>query len=697
MAWRTLPPGSYSWAVSYVDRAGKTLSSNSRRFEVLAGAESIVLPSAASVVTATAAKARPRMLPAGSSFASIQSLAMAGELKTSYAAFLKRADTALPLAPRANPDPNQIGQKSISALTAAQANNSVTHTAEDERQDIEALAYVGRFKNDSRYTNAALTRLMSIAAWNPNGQTSESNQDQANRQVYLALAQGLDLLADKMTAEQTSLVVSALRTRLQQAMANFAGLDTYPYNSHLLTSMGFITEALLYSAGHPGFPEAKTWLATAYELWITNLTIWGGYDGGFGNSTAYGWYTLSSVPRQLATLKLVTGFDLSSWQAIAKWGDQYMAMTPAADGLRSPFGDDAEVLNQYSSNGFDGYRMLAGLTRNATQEWYWRQLASNVNTAYPLPPAHYMLLGLNATRPPPLAPSRNSFIFEDAGLVAIHSKTADPARSSIYFRSSALGSLNHSHADNNAFTLVSKGRDLLISAGYYPYYDSPHHLTVTRATRFKNALTFDGGIGQAEPTKAPSAPGRPVYAIEARGKLLNYFDDGVWAATTGDATLAYRGRDPSSLSWTPLLSNAIRSMAFNRQERVLVVYDWATSTSPRSWELNFQALNLPTVAGKTIKVVNGPASACIDVYGPNGNVSTSSGFPVAPENRMPDHHRAQFKVSAASTQLVSVTVIREDCRSVPVNVNFNASTASVVVNGGKALSFDQKRVDLYLP
>ncbi|WP_221439433.1 DUF4962 domain-containing protein [Roseateles oligotrophus] len=693
---RSLPAGRYAWNVSYVDRGGKTRTSDTRRFEVAAGSEKNTLPTPFAVVAAATAKAHPRLLPTGTGFGTIVTLATNGELKDSYAAFVKRAETALAQTTIYNPDAKFKGT-AASGLAGAQNGMLIVHAAEDERNAIEALAYVGKLKNDSRYTNAAVTRLLAMAAWDSNGVTSETNQDQANREVFLALAQGLDFLDGKLTTAQSATVTDALKIRLQQATSRFSALDTAPYNSHVLTAVAYATEALLYTAGNPSFPEAKTLLAQVYETWMTHIGIWGGADGGFGNGTAYGWYTLSSLPRQLAILKLCTGLNLANWQPIAKMGDQFMAMTPPTDGLRGAFGDDAEVLNNYTSNSFDGYRMLAGLTRDSAQEWYWRQSATNVQTKYALPPAHYMLLALDSSRPTPVKPSRNSFVFEDAGLVAMHSATADPLRSSLYFRSSSLGSFNHSHADNNAFTYVSKGKDLLISAGYYPYYESPHHALVGRATRFKNALTFDGGIGQAEPSKAPTAPGKPVFATEARGRITNYFDDGVWAATSGDASLAYRGRDPSALTWTPLLTNAIRSVAMNRSERVVLIYDWATSATPRKWELNFQSLAAPTLNATTINVSNGSAKACIDVYGPSGNISTASGFPIAPENGAPNHFRAIFKAGSASTQLASLTVIREDCRSVPVSVNVSGAVIKASINGGPAVSFDQKTVTMYAP
>jgi hypothetical protein len=694
MAWRSLPAGKYSWTASYVNKAGRTLTSESRRFEVVAGANKVIIPTATAVVAAATAKVRPRLLPAGVGFGSIVTLASNGEMKSSYAAFVKLADTALTQAVPPSPDaaPRSL---STNTLTAHQSSLRDMHTAEEQRDAIEALGYVGHLKNDTRYTKPAIDRLVALAGWDTNGLTSEANNDQANREIYVALAQGLDLLGDSLSAAQTDLVVDSLKTRLQQAQTKFPALDTLPYNSHLLGATGYITEALLYAVGHPKIPEAKKWLAQAYELWITNQGVWGGYDGGFGNGTAYGWYMLSKLPRQLAIFKLTTGLDLSNIPTFAKLGDQYMAMTPPMDGLRGAFGDDAEVLNNYTANSVDGYRMLAALTRNSAQEWYWRQVASNVTTKYALPAAQYMMLGVNPTRPTAVTPSLNSFAFEDAGLVAMHSKTADPLRSSVYFRSSSLGSFNHSHADNNAFTYVSRGKDLLISAGYYPYYESPHHTTVTRATRFKNALTFDGGIGQAEPSTAPTAPGKPIFAIAASGRVINYFDNGIWAATTGDATQAYRGRDPKTLTWTPLLTNAVRSIAMHRNERVVVIYDWATSIEKRRWELNFQAINPATVGGKTLKVSNGVATACIDVYGLSGNAPVlASGFPVKPENGAADQHRGQYSAATPSKELVAVTVIREDCRNVPVAVTFTGTSANVRINGGTAVVLDKRTAQI---
>ena len=224
---------------------------------------------------------------------------------------------------------------------------------------------------------------------------------------------------------------------------------------------------------------------------------------------------------------------------------------------------------------------------------------------------------------------------------------------------------------------------------------SPHHALVGRATRFKNALTIDGGIGQAEPNPTPTAPDKPLSSMDARGQLINFLDNGTWAVTSGDATLAYRGYDSATGKWTPFLDNAVRTVAYNRAERVAVIYDWATSNKARTWELNFQMLNAPTLNKSTLRAVAGDAEGCVDVYNAPGTFRVTKGFPIAPENGLPDEYQARYSVSSPSTSLVALTVIREDCRSVPVVVAVTAEIASVSIGGAEPLVMDRRTVTVH--
>jgi hypothetical protein len=693
LAETPLAPGNYTWTVSYRNKSGATITSASRRFNVSAASVGAVIPSSASIVELALRKPRPRALPAGASFAEIATLALRGEYATAFDAYMTAAG-GYRVEASPSPPPTLTRGDFANGVDYIKWMNDLSKIASKERNAIEYLGYAARFSGDSSYAVAGVARLLNLAAWPTRGATSEASQDQANRAIYEALALGLDLYSDNLTSNQTAAIVAALRDRLQQVIMKLPTLDASPYQSHLVNSTRYLVIALLHAVGTPGFPEAQDWLATAWDTWITVEGTWGA-DGDFATSTSYSWFAGIDLARTAATLRVVTGIDLSRWPAIGKFGNNQIAFTaPSTALLVNAFGDGIEYDYMYRAYTADFYRLYAAVTQVPSHEWYWRAAPGNINTAKPLPPLHYMMLGLKQSAIVPSAPAANSWAFEDAGLVAIHSSTADPLRSSLYFRSSRFGSLVHSNADNNAFTFVSRGQPLFISGGYYPYFNSPHHALVERATRFKNALTFDGGIGQAEigNAHAPTSPGKPAFSKDARGEVSNFYDNGTWAVATGDASLAYRWQDSVSYKWTPWLNNAIRSVAYNRAERVAVIYDWATSDVARKWELNFQMPSAPSLNASTLHAAAGSAQGCVDVYNLDGAFHVTRGFPVAPENGLPDQYQARYAASLASTQLVAVTVIREDCRAVPVTIQIDGTSASVSVNGGAPLVLNRMMV-----
>ncbi|WP_317201643.1 heparinase II/III family protein [Janthinobacterium sp.] len=707
-----LGSGTYEWTVSYTKANLEEKISTPRRFVIAAGA--VALPSGAALAQTVANKASPRALPDHADFAKIVRDAKAGEYGVAYKAFSDRAkqlmDLKLPLMP---------------AMSAAAPNSQaylnwkvgLMHDARIELEAIETLAYAGRFQNTEKFEPAGIARLLNLAKWDTRGVTGEVFQEQANREVYLALALGLDLFGAKLDAASRKIVVDSLVDRLGQVQPKFATLDQKPYDPHLFTDTCYFTEALMYVAGLPEFqndPQMRRWLENSWETYITMLGVWGGSaDGGFANGGAYGWYALTSSARMMAAAKLIAGVDVTPLPAAGRFGDNQIAFTPPAAALRGQFGDDLEARKHYANYSSDAYRLYASVTGKPEHEWYWRADPSNVSQAVPLQPMHYLLLALRVPGPPlprdVVLP--RAWVFEDAGLVAMHSATADPRRSSVFFRSSRFGSSNHAHADNNAFTFVSKGREMLISGGYYTGYDSDHHAWVTRATRFKNALTFDGGIGQAEPDSSkdasgkpamPDKPGKPYTTMEARGGLINFGDTGTWAYTTGDATLAYQWR-PTPTVWrlTPTLDHAIRSVAYHRTQGVVVIYDWAVAKvgQTKGWELNFNFLNEPFLRDTTLHIVNDEnnerVEACVDIYGPAGHLSVTKGFPVPPppDFHLPDQYQARWRIDASSRQLVAVTVIREDCRPVPVVVAFQGGNkASVTVDAEAPLLFDEGKI-----
>ncbi len=275
----------------------------------------------------------------------------------------------------------------------------------------------------------------------------------------------------------------------------------------------------------------------------------------------------------------------------------------------------------------------------------------------------------------------------------MHVDIARPDRTSVFFRSSRFGAFNHSHADQNSVAYVSQGQPLLINAGYYPYYNSPHHLN-TRSTRYKNALTFDGGFGQSESSAGAARPTNAFHSMDASGALIRTHSSVQLSAVTGDATLAYRGVDPVKGTWVPALTNAVRSVVMDKTNGVTLVYDWATSATARQWELNFHSPNPFAVNAASVSASNGAASVCLDRYGPASQFTQTSAWEVAPETAQAAQAHGRFTVLARSTEFAHLTVLRDSCRTVPVTVQQTGTQINVIVAGRQTAVFDKRALSL---
>jgi hypothetical protein len=246
---------------------------------------------------------------------------------------------------------------------------------------------------------------------------------------------------------------------------------------------------------------------------------------------------------------------------------------------------------------------------------------------------------------------------------------------------------------------------MLISGGIYDSYTTAYHEHITRATRYKNALTFDGGIGQAEPTETPKAPGDPIKSmLDFNGKIINYSDDGTWAVTTGDATNAYRGMDLNVGRFAPFVSGAYRTVAYNRQKGVVVIYDWARSSTARRWELNFHTLqsNSPKLSGLTFRLENPTTSACVKIWTPPSipfyfdpiatgweglqpKSASEIGRPILPESHI------RMNVRNKAQEFTAVTVISEGCKDI-TNVTFAGTSEAYADVGGSKITFGGRTV-----
>jgi hypothetical protein len=165
--------------------------------------------------------------------------------------------------------------------------------------------------------------------------------------------------------------------------------------------------------------------------------------------------------------------------------------------------------------------------------------------------------------------------FKGVGWVAIQTHMADPDNHiQFVMKSSPLGSISHSHGDQNAFCLAAFGEDLAIQSGHYVAFNSSMHQDWRRQTRSKNAILIDGKGQYAGKDKAQamSAAGRIVTAEQRHDHIY----------IQGDATAAYRGPCPE-------VSRVVRDVYFVH-DSYFVIVDTIEAADPVSidWLLHAQ-------------------------------------------------------------------------------------------------------------
>jgi len=714
-------PGFYTWTVQYQTLRGTPRTSQTRTFR-FNGKDLPNVATGAEVRANILAKTRPRILPRDilgnvMTWPAIDASLRVSDQRASYKAYLEQA----------------LREKTPVGIPEPSSNAALDNTI----KRIERLAMAGVLTGDTTYSAEAVRSLVKVAEWNStNGApTTEGGNDQYNRDILRLLAFGLDILDEHLTNADRDVIILCINARLGPLLTKLSKLHELPYDSHLLMAGLYAVDVMMHATGAVGatqrFDPAGKEGQLLEETWnkvIPTIGMWrGGSDSAFGNSTNYAWMSLNAYALLFADFKLTAGVDISHIQALDKFGENFYAQTIRKRAMnsptdrflsaRSPFGDGADSTGTYFSFAWQSYGLFAHLTQNPIDEWYYRDKIEQTEASL-LRPYHYLM---TASQPRAELPDklvlRSTYLFEDAGVVAMNTDTAASDRSSLFFRSSRLGSVNHSHADSNAFTFVSKGRDIFISGGIYSDFDSNFQQSVTRATRFKNAITFDAGedstgidytdsgIGQAEPVSDPVAPGAPAYSMAAYGRLINAYapESSSWSIATGDATKAYQGMvDKKFHKFKPLLKNAVRTVAYNRAERVAVIYDWAESENKRRWQFNFQTLVKPTVISpRSIEVAVGGAggsSVCAYIHGMDGAFGAPEDmadlFPQANLAPGMQFHNA-YKTTNRHNQIASLTVLTEDCAdNVPVIVTYLNGTKILVQRGESWLVFDKREVQI---
>jgi hypothetical protein len=563
-----LPPGDYAWRVR-LESGGTLLDSRARRFTVGAGAVPFVVPPADTLFMRAASKPRPRALPDA-----VTAQAMLAERQAGLAQLYARVDAGLaaPLAPEPTGLPQDVAwlahEESLRTLEAA-------------------LAWLATWREE--YFAEALRHALNLAAWDPLGSTSYAAADQASREIAWTLALAYDWLHPWLDANERGLLRAPILARASDMyydlIAGRARVAVYPYDSHGNTTLTVLALVCVLLAGD--IPEAYNGLAQTLPLALHWTSPWGGEDGGYGNGTAYSNWDVSGRLLPWYALRWAVGVDIAQKAWVRNYA-RYLSYFLPPGSPSGVFGDGAELALEA--------RFWAGLSKayaafapSPLARWYAAQLGGADPSLL-----EQILAPLADAGPAPLpAGTPDGAYFASIGWTAMHSSLADPARTSVYFKSSRYASYNHSHADQNSLVVTAGGQPLAIDSGYFDGYKTPHWWQWYKQTRAHNAITFDGGQGQLVYEASGYGP----------GAVTRFEQTGAYDIVQGDATAAYGGA----------LTDARRSLVYLRPDRILV-YDRLASATPRRWEWNIHAAQaMSIVSQQSIRIDNGGQSLCVDM------------------------------------------------------------------------------------
>ena len=649
-----LPAGYYTWQVQATNSTGSK-TSEPRHFTVDASARPFLVPNASALYSRVIAKAHPRALPDPTTLS-----AMFAQRQSGLSAMLKVADSQLSAALQSEP-----------SGTSASSNWGLA-SEECKRTLNVALAYVAT--GNAKYLNSAILRLRNLASWNPSGKTSYTVQgmDMGARQISWTMALVYDWLHPKLDAGTRSMVLNTLQTRTAVMYNDVIGsrsrVAIYPRDSHGAMTVTIVAAMATILAGD--LPDGQKWLAGTLPQAANAVSPWGDDDSGHANGTTQGSWDMGDSLVPWYVFRWAGGIDIAQKAWMRNWSNFIAYMLPPGT-PSGQFGDGAE--RNMSENWSRYGKAYTYFSPTPIGRWYVSQpqlQAGDMSRMEVMlaPPADFTTAGFPAD-------TSNSAVFRGIGWAALHSDLSNPSRTSVYFKSSPYGSYNHSHADQNSFTINAGGQRLAIDSGYYDDYKTTHWYNWAKQTRAHNAITIDGGVGQS------------IYESSGKfgeGALTSFVRGSDYDMVTGDATKAYGGA----------LQKAERTLLYLRPNLILV-YDNLASATARQWEWNIHSLNQMTSTSATRATIqNGGQSLCVSVLGgPATSFTQTNQYTANPTGSWAAQWHGKFYSTSKLPSTEFVTLLNVGCSTVSASATKSGSTWDVKV-GSKSLTIDNGKVIL---
>lgn len=393
---------------------------------------------------------------------------------------------------------------------------------------IRHLAIAGQVTQNSEWLVQAKQWLLAIASWDKNGASSRHYNDEVGFRVIISLAWGYDWLFDSMSEQEQALVRDSLFERtaeLYHHLTQHSKIHIFPYDSHAIRA---ISAALVPAAIalHGECDEAQQWLDFSCQYMYTLYSPWSGVDGGWGEGPHY-WTTAMAYMLDAAQmLQAYLGVNLYQRPIIKNTGD-FPLFTKSPGSRRGYFGDDSTLGEQATIKTAVCMLHLSGALDRSDYHWFYQQHAALDKSTgrefynYGWWDTHFdrMLVDFYFDIPEPELGLPDVAVkwFKSIGWVSIQSMLATPEKHMQFtIKSSPLGSVSHSSADQGAFVLFGFEEDIAIHSGYYVSYGSTMHTQWRKQTKSKNTLLISrkGQYAGADKLLAKKASGHVVDVIE---------------------------------------------------------------------------------------------------------------------------------------------------------------------------------------
>lgn len=427
-----------------------------------------------------------------------------------------------------------------------------------QRMVTSALAYL--YTGNEAYAEEAKRRLMHFMTWDVEGPSSAIWPTELGMDIAENATPVFDWIYDTLSEEERQICEEVLTARMVQINRDVhrdRPMEARPYSSHPGRMVGFALEGGIVLAHE--VPEARDWLDYTLKLVWSTYPAWGGPEGGWHEGVSYWRGYMQRMVRVVHELDLY-GVPLKNKPFFQNTG--YFGLYAAypgrptrafGDGHHRPLGDAPGTITYMLSNLYDDPYL----------RWHSEQIGAGASGRQA---ARVYNPELEARPPDDLPQSR---VFDDVGLVAMHSEMADPENNvMMLFKSNPFGAISHNHASQNAFVIEAFQEPLAISSGYRTTHGIPHHIEWIRQTRAHNSILVDN-------------EGQVPRERSSRGEIVDHAEHENYVYAVGDATEAYGGR----------LERFHRHVLFVRPDYFVIIDDLEASDGASTYQWLLHAVN----------------------------------------------------------------------------------------------------------